>query len=136
MPENITLDDLKENFSLFDDWEERYRYLIDLGKSLPPMDDHLKTDENKVHGCVSQVWMVTGFRDGRLEFTADSDAHIVRGLVAVLKAAYEGKTPEEIKSIDIEQAFQELGLEQHLSPNRRSGFFSMVETLRSVAGCL
>jgi len=132
MSENITLEELKGNFSLFDDWEERYRYLIDLGKNLPPMDARLKTGKNKVNGCVSQVWMVAGFREGRLEFVADSDAHIVRGLIAILRAAYVGKTPEEIKSTDIEESFRELGLEQHLSPNRRSGFFSMVETIKGI----
>ncbi len=135
MSDIITIEELKENFSLFDDWEERYRYLIDLGRKIPPMKEDLKTEENKVHGCVSQVWMVSGFDDeGYFGFIADSDAHLVRGLIAILFAAYKGKTREEVKSVDIDSAFRELGLEQHLSPNRRSGFFSMVETIRKQAG--
>ncbi len=135
MTDNITLEELKENFNLFDSWEDRYRYLIDLGKKLPQMDDSLKTDEYKVHGCVSKVWMVTDFKNGRFEIFADSDAHIVRGLIAVLMIAFQGCNMEEIRSVDIEKTFRQLGLEQHLSPNRRSGFFSMVEAIRSAAGC-
>ncbi len=128
---NETLDDLKENFALFDDWEERYRYLIDLGRKLPQMDDSLKTDEHFVRGCTSKVWMVPDVKDGRLYFQADSDAHIVRGLVALLMAAYQGQKLEDIKYINIEEAFQEIGLDQHLSPNRRNGFFSMVEKIKA-----
>lgn len=127
------LSDLKENFALFDDWEERYRYLIDLGKALPPMDAALKTEETLVKGCTSQVWMVCEIKEGRLRFIADSDAHIVRGLIALVLAAYQDKTPEEIKAVDIEQTFKEIGLDQHLSPNRRNGFFAMVERVRALA---
>lgn len=128
-----SLQDIVENFALFDDWEERYRYLIDLGKQLPPMDDSLKTDENFVRGCTSQVWMVAEDRAGVYHFTADSDAHIVRGLIAVLLSAYQGKSAEEIAAIDIDAAFQEIGLDQHLSPNRRNGFFAMVEKIKALA---
>lgn len=126
----VTLEDMVDNFSLFTDWEERYRYLIDLGKSLPPMDAALKTDATLVPGCTSRVWMVAqGGEGGRWRFTADSDAHIVRGLIAVLLSAYQDKTAQEIAEVDIEGAFRRIGLDQHLSPNRRNGFFAMVEKI-------
>lgn len=128
------LEELSENFALFGDWEERYRYLIDLGRSLPKMDERLKTDENLVRGCTSRVWMVADIRAGRFHFTADSDAHIVRGLIALLRAAYEGRRISEIPGIDIEEKFKKIGLDQHLSPNRRSGFFAMVERIQKEAG--
>lgn len=128
------LDELKENFALFDDWEDRYRYLIDLGKTLPEMDDALKTDETFVKGCTSKVWIICEtLDDGKLHFTADSDAHIVRGLIAIVLAAYQDKTAEEIAGVDIDSAFSEIGLDQHLSPNRRNGFFAMVERVKTFA---
>ncbi len=125
------LKELIENFALFDDWEERYRYLIDLGRNLPPMDASLKTDERLVRGCTSRVWMDIKIEDGVFHFIADSDAHIVRGLIAVLMKVYQDKPLEEIMRADIEGAFNEIGLSQHLSPSRRSGFFAMVEKIRS-----
>lgn len=128
------LEELADNFALFDDWEERYKYLIDLGKNLEPMDETLKTDATIVKGCTSRVWMVaTADENGAYHFMADSDAHIVRGLIAILLSAYEGKTAEQIKDIDIDQKFTEIGLNQHLSPNRRNGFFAMVERVRALA---
>ena len=133
----MTLESIKEvveNFSLFDDWEDRYRYLIDIGRELPHMDDTLKTDASLVNGCTSRVWLVPHVKDSVLTFQADSDAHIVRGLVALLFAAYQGRKLSEISSIDIEKMFKEIGLDQHLSANRRSGFFSMVEKIQSFAG--
>lgn len=130
----LELQELADNFTLFDDWEERYKYLIDLGKQLPDMPDSLKTDETMVNGCTSQVWMICETdNDGRHHFTADSDAHIVRGLIAILLSAYQGKTSGEIQSIDIEKTFQEIGLDQHLSPNRRNGFFAMVERIKTLS---
>ena len=126
------LEELIDNFALFDDWEERYRYLIDLGRNLPKMDEALKTDERLVKGCTSRVWLDMRTDGGALHFTADSDAHIVRGLIGILDAAYQGQAVEEIKNIDIEGAFEKIGLSQNLSPNRRSGFFAMVERLRGV----
>lgn len=129
-----TIEELSENFALFEDWEERYRYLIDLGRSLPPMDASLRTPETLVKGCTSQVWMVLEINDGRLHILADSDAHIVRGLIALLLAAYQGKTPEEARALDIEAQFKAIGLEQNLSPNRRNGFFAMVERIQKVIG--
>lgn len=128
----MNIQEIVDNFALFDDWEDRYRYLIDLGGHLPPMPESLKTEESKVRGCMSQVWMVLGWdEDKRLTMAADSDAQIVKGLVAVLHMLFAGKTAAEIQAIDIEKFFASLGLDQHLSPNRRNGFFSMVERVRA-----
>jgi cysteine desulfuration protein SufE len=128
------LQDLAESFSLFNDWEDRYRYLIDLGRRVPVMDNALKTDENMVRGCTSRVWLVAGWNGGKLAFQADSDAQIVRGLIHILDLAYQGKTAVEIATLDIDKAFQDLGLDRHLSPNRRNGFFAMVEKIKSLTG--
>ena len=130
---NETLDELVDNFALFDDWEERYRYLIDLGRTLPTMDESLKTEENLVKGCTSRVWMQADLSGNELKFVADSDAHIVRGLIAILDRAYQGQALSNIQNIDIDGAFAKIGLDQNLSPNRRNGFFSMVERIQSFA---
>lgn len=130
MPE--TLNDLIENFSLFEDWEERYRYLIDMGRKLPAMDEGLKTEENLVRGCTSRVWMDADTSGGILHFTADSDAHIVRGLIALVIATYNGTPVARVRGIDMDLIFSELGLSDHLSPNRRNGFFAMVEKIKSM----
>ena len=136
MEENqfITLSEIEENFSFFSDWEERFQYIIDLGKSLPDLPDNFKTDEFKVKGCTSQVWLFPEKIDDKFYFRADSDAFIVRGLIYIILAAYNGKSAGEILSVDIKQVFLRLGLEQNLSPNRRNGFFSMVEKIESYAG--
>jgi len=133
-----TAEELIEDFSFLDDWEDRFRYVIDLGKELAPMDDTLKTEETKVRGCTSQVWIVpseTTDAQGRkvLCFLADSDAHIVRGLIAILLRLYSGRTPQEILSLDIKATIDRLGFAQHLSPNRANGLFSMVERIRGMA---
>lgn len=128
---NIT--ELAENFAFFDDWEGRYRYLIDLGRELPAMDSALKTDETLVQGCTSRVWMVANTKDGKFHFTADSDAHIVRGLIALLMVAFQDKPVKEVAGIDIEKIFKEIGLDEHLSPSRRNGFYAMVERIRELA---
>ncbi len=127
------LQELIENFALFTDWEERYGYLIELGKTLTPMDEALKAEATLVKGCTSRVWLMSIESGGVYHFTADSDAHIVRGLSAVILCAYQDKTSEEIKAVDIEAAFKDIGLHEHLSPNRRNGFFAMVEKIRSYA---
>ena len=133
--DDVRAQELIENFELFDDWEERYQYLIDLGKQLPAMNDRSKTDANKVEGCVSQVWMVADIDDNaRFQFVADSDAAIVRGLIGVLRTLYNDRDPREIDDIDIEAMFARMGLENHLSPNRRNGFFSMVARIHELAG--
>lgn len=129
------IDDLIDAFEFFDDWEDRYAHLIELGGSLEPMDDGLKTAATKVDGCMSQVWMHAAAQaDGRIHFVADSDARIVRGLIAVLLLAYQDKTPAEIAAVDIDDIFQRLGLHTHLSMNRRNGFAAMVQRVRGLAG--
>ncbi|MFN3700380.1 MAG: SufE family protein [Alphaproteobacteria bacterium] len=125
------LETLKENFALFDDWEDRYRYLIDLGRGLAPLSEAQRSEENLVRGCTSKVWLICEQRDGRFYFKADSDAHIVRGLIALLMAAYQGQAASAVASVDIEGFFRDIGLEQHLSPSRRNGFFSMVEKIKA-----
>lgn len=120
---------LIDDFSLFDDWEERYAYLIDLGKHLPSMPESLKNDQNLVPGCTSRVWLVPSVAGDVLNIQADSDSHIVRGLVAIIMQIYGGQPASLLKEVDIRDVFQKLGLEQHLSPNRRNGFFSMIQRL-------
>lgn len=127
----MNIEELVDNFGFLEDWEDRYAYLIDLGSQLPPMDDSLKTEQSKVRGCMSQVWMILGWDSaGRLTFIADSDAQIVRGLIAVLRVIFAGHTAEEIAKADVGKTFARLGLDQHLSPNRRNGFFAMVERVK------
>lgn len=128
----MTIEELLENFALFDDWEDRYQYLIELGARLPPMPDHYKNDIHKVDGCVSQVWIVIQpDENGAFDFLADSDAHIVRGLIAILRTIYAGKQPEDAQKYDIEDIFNQLGLQQHLSVNRRNGFYAMVNRIKN-----
>ena len=132
----MDIENIIETFEFFDDWEDRYRYLIELGRDLEGLDESDKTEENRVQGCVSNVWMVTRVLDGapiRLEFRADSDAHIVRGLVAILLSVYSGRSPDQILSVDIGGLFEELALGSHLSPSRSNGFFSMVERIKGTA---
>jgi len=132
----MTLDAIRADFALLDDWEDRYRYVIELGRGLPPLPAVLRTEANKVRGCASQVWLATAMRQQQagappvLDFLGDSDAHIVRGLIAILFAAYHDKTGEEILRTDAGAVFAELGLKDHLTPQRSNGFFSMVERIR------
>ena len=135
MPE-LTVDRLIQNFEILGNWEERYRYVIDLGRKLPELDEKYKVEDNRVKGCVSNVWLITLVNDDKtptLEFKADSDAHIVRGLVTILLAIYSGRTAKEILAVDIKDIFQQLDLESHLSPSRSNGFFSMVERIQALA---
>ncbi|MFZ1101432.1 MAG: SufE family protein [Hyphomicrobiaceae bacterium] len=134
----MTIDTIRADFALLDEWEDRYRYLIELGRGLPPFPEEKRTDANKVRGCVSQVWLASAVnRNGggasMLEFQGDSDAHIVRGLVAVLFALVQGRTPEAILAADAKALFAELDLTEHLTPQRSNGFFSMVERVRADA---
>jgi len=125
------LDDLSAEFDLLGDWEERYRYVIDLGRELAPLTDAERSDANKVRGCASQVWLVTEPQtDGSLKFRGDSDAHIVRGLIAILLRLFSGRKPEEILSFDPKAAFDRLGLAGALSTQRSNGLFSMVGRIR------
>jgi cysteine desulfuration protein SufE len=138
----MTIDEVIENFSLLDEWDDRYRYLIELGRTLPPLSDAQRTDTNKVQGCASQVWLATTAKpngaDGPiLSFVGDSDAHIVRGLIAILFALFSGKTAREILSTDALQLFDRMGLREHLTPQRSNGLRSMVDRIRSDArACL
>jgi cysteine desulfuration protein SufE len=130
----VDTDELLENFDLFDDWEERYAYLIDLGRKLPELPAELKQDAFKVQGCLSQVWFVPeDLGDARLHWKGDSDSAIVKGLIAVLLVIYDGKTPEEVGAVDIDDLFGQIGLERHLSMNRRNGFYAMVQRLKDFA---
>lgn len=129
-----TIDEIVSNFELLDDWEERYRYVIELGRMMDPLPAEAHTDANKVKGCASQVWidMRLDRSQGKpaLHLLGDSDAHIVRGLVALMIALYDGKTPEEALSTDALALFKELGLAEHLTPQRSNGVRSMVERIR------
>jgi cysteine desulfuration protein SufE len=129
----MTLAEIFDDFALLDDWEDRYRYVIELGKALPEMSDSLKTEANKVRGCASQVWLATRFNDGRLHIIGDSDAHIVRGLIAILLAIYHDQPAEHILSTDAREVFAKLGLKEHLTPQRSNGCSAMVERIRADA---
>ena len=131
------IEDILENFSFLEDWEDRYRYVIELGKALEDFPDEHRTDQNKVQGCVSQVWLVATSLviDGKpgIGFSGDSDAHIVRGLVAILLATLGNKSPEAILTTDIEDIFQTIGLREHLTPQRSNGLTAMIARARSHA---
>jgi cysteine desulfuration protein SufE len=138
VPASIPLGEIVDNFSLLDEWDDRYRYLIELGRGLSPLSERERTDANKVLGCASQVWLATTLcRDGTggpvLSFSGDSDAHIVRGLIAILFAIFSGRHAHEIISIDAIALFERLGLREHLTPQRSNGFRSMVERIRTDA---
>ncbi len=135
MPE---IDDIVENFTLLDEWEDRYRYVIELGRTLEPLPEHARNDINKVQGCTSQVWLDTTIKPNGgagpiLTFIGDSDAHIVRGLIAILLALYSGKPAKDILAIDAIGLFDRLGLREHLTPQRSNGLRSMIERVRSDA---
>jgi cysteine desulfuration protein SufE len=134
----LTIDDILSDFDLFDDWDERYRYLIDLGRRLDPLPDAARSDANKVRGCASQVWLDTRRTQGgdgklRLHFKGDSDAHIVKGLVALILALFDGKTASEILATNAEDVFGKLQLAQHLSAQRANGVRAMVERIKAEA---
>ncbi|MGJ5177295.1 SufE family protein [Bradyrhizobium oligotrophicum] len=133
----MTIDDIRDNFALLDDWDDRYRYVIELGRTLAPMPDDEHSTANKVQGCASQVWLSKHVdRSGAvpmLNYLGDSDAHIVRGLIAILLTLYSGQTPQEILTIDAPAVFDELGFREHLTPQRSNGLRSMVERIRADA---
>jgi cysteine desulfuration protein SufE len=132
-----SIDEIVENFELIDDWDERYRYVIELGRMMEPLPEEAHNDANKVRGCASQVWLETKLDrrapDPVLELRGDSDAHIVRGLVALLISLYSGKTASEALTTDAIGLFKSLGLSEHLTPQRSNGVRSMVERIRSDA---
>jgi len=128
-----TMQAIRDDFAFLDEWEDRYRYVIDLGAALPAFPEEARVDANKVPGCVSQVWLVTTVGEGAdpiIEFQGDSDAHIVRGLVAIMLALFSGRKASEIKGIDAEGVLKELGLDEHLSPQRANGLRSMVKRIK------
>lgn len=131
-----TTEELIDNFEMLGDWEERYRYIIDLGRRLPPMAEADRTDANRVEGCMSNVWLKGGFDDGsppRLHIEADSDAIITKGVVALLRELYEGRTREEVESVDLRGLFERIGLVEHLSPTRQNGLHAMTERIQALA---
>lgn len=129
-----SFDDIRADFAFLDDWDERYKYLIDLGRALSPYPEEKRDEAHKVKGCASQVWLDPREVDGKLEFSADSDAHIVKGLIALLLALYSGKTPRDILKIDAGAAFAPFDLAAHLTPQRSNGLASMIARIRAIAG--
>ena len=127
------IDAILDDFAFLDDWEDRYRYVIELGKGLDPLPEGARNPANKVEGCVSQVWLETQSADGDdpvLTFRGDSDAHIVRGLIAILFALYSGRRASDIAATDAAGIFHRLGLREHLTPQRSNGLTAMVERIR------
>ena len=139
MAQNMTYDSIRDDFAFLDSWEDRYRFVMELGRALPPLDEALRTDSNKVRGCASQVWLaskISGWTPTgvpMLHFDGESDAHLVRGLVAILFALVQDKPADEILAVDPNAAFTELGLGEHLTPQRSNGFASMVTRIRADA---
>ena len=134
----MTIDEISENFELLDEWDDRYRYIIELGRTLTPLPEAAHNDANKVPGCASQVWLTTEAKpDGAgapiLTFCGDSDAHIVRGLIAILFALYSGRSARDILAIEPTTLFEQLGLREHLTPQRSNGLKSMVARIRAEA---
>ena len=134
----MTIDEIRDNFALLDDWDDRYRYVIELGRTLDPMPEGDHSAENKVQGCVSQVWLSRQVGRAKndqpvLNYRGDSDAHIVRGLIAILLTLYSGRTPQEILATDALAVFNEFGFREHLTPQRSNGLRAMVERIRSDA---
>ncbi|MDB2596659.1 SufE family protein [Pseudomonadales bacterium] len=133
MAVSMDLEELKETFSFFDDWEDKYRFIIDLGKDLTPLADADKTEANLIRGCQSQVWLTHQLSDGKLHFQLDSDAHIVRGLGAVVLIASNNQSPEQITALNLDGLFDELDLLAHLSVTRGNGLRSMIEKIKHIA---
>lgn len=133
----MTIDELIENFEFLDNWEDKYRYLIELGEKLPVLSPEFHNDEWKVRGCQSQVWLVpTKHPDGSISFQGDSDAMIVKGLIAIVLTIYNNKTAENIKNTPVADIFTSFGLQEHLTPSRRNGLESMIEKIKHYADIL
>ena len=133
MAVSMDLEELKETFGFFDDWEDKYRFIIDLGKDLTPLEEADKTEANLIRGCQSQVWLTHALVDGKVHFQLDSDAHIVRGLIAVVLVIVDGRKASELQQLDIEGAFGQLDLLAHLSVTRGNGLRAMVARIKEVA---
>jgi cysteine desulfuration protein SufE len=134
----MSINEIIENFELLEEWDDRYRYLIELGRALPALPEGARTDANKVQGCASQVWLATSIKPNGsagpvLSFEGDSDAHIVRGLIAILFALYSGKAARDIVGLDAGALFEQLGLRDHLTPQRSNGFRAMVNRIQTDA---
>lgn len=129
----MTVEELIDNFSFLDGWEEKYQYVIDLGHKLEPLDEKFKTDDWKVKGCQSQVWLVPQIQNSVFHFKGDSDAILVKGIISIVLLIYNDKTADEIKNIDVTKIFVKLGLEENLTPSRRNGMLSMVEKIKQYA---
>ena len=131
----MTLEKIISDFEFIEEWEDRYRYVIDLGDQLEPYPEELKTPETKVQGCVSQVWLTSELKneENKIILSGDSDAHIVRGLMAIVFTIFSGKSPEEILKIDVQSIFKTLGLNEHISPQRSNGLNAMVKRIQSDA---
>lgn len=131
-----SIETIRDDFSLLDDWEDRYRYVIELGEQLPPFPESARDDRHRVQGCVSRVWLIADIGEGtdpKIRFQGDSDAHIVRGLVAIVLALYSGKQASEIEKIDAEDTLRALGLDEHLTPQRANGLRSMIKRIKQEA---
>ncbi|MGB5202410.1 MAG: SufE family protein [Sedimenticolaceae bacterium] len=132
----LTTQEVLENFELLDDWESRYAYLVELGEALPPLDDAYRTEDNRVHGCVSKVWVravVDPDDPARLRYVGDCDTAIIKGVLALLIELMSGHTPEEIEALDIDSLFDELKLGENLSPNRHFGIYAVVDLMKKQA---
>ncbi len=129
----MDLDEIRDTFRFLDDWEDRYRFIIDIGKALPPLPESDKTDAALIRGCQSRLWLHSEVQDGRMTLCMDSDAFIVRGLIVIVLAACQGRPPAEICAFDMEALFDELGLIQHLSPMRGNGLRIMVGHIQALA---
>jgi cysteine desulfuration protein SufE len=135
----MTIDQIQSDFEILDSWDDRYRYLIELGRKLAPLPDAARSEANKVQGCASQVWLVSNTHPAKngggpvLDFAGDSDAHIVKGLIAILFSLYSGQAAKKILDTDAVALFERLGLREHLTPQRSNGFRSMVERIRTDA---
>jgi cysteine desulfuration protein SufE len=133
---STNIDTIKSDFEFLDDWEDRYRYIIELGREMPPLNDTDKNAANKVDGCASQVWLVSEKQNSQpvtLSFHGDSDAHIVRGLVAIITSAFTGKTPQDIIALNADELLKSLGLDAHLSQQRSNGLRAMIRRIKSEA---
>ena len=136
----MDIEELTDNFEILDDWEDKYRYIIDLGSKLPPLAPEFRSEEWKVRGCQSQVWLVPEVKvesgEKRIYFHGDSDAAIVKGIIAIVLTIYSGKSAKDIKETAVDEIFARMGLEEHLSPSRRNGLLSMTEKIRHYADIL
>ncbi len=129
----MELAEIKESFEFFDDWEDKYRFILEIGRDLPEMDEGHRIEENLIRGCQSQVWLVHEIEDNKLRFQIDSDAHIVRGLLKILLAAINNLSPSDINEINLESLFEELGLMAHLSMSRGNGLRAMISKINQIA---